>query len=61
MNSEHTPAEKSNSKLTPTKLFSKWMTYSLPVAILLALAFLVRYFYLPGSSTVLAQPPAEKA
>lgn len=61
MNSEHTPAEKSNSKLTSTKLFSKWMTYSLPVAILLALAFLVRYFYLPGSSTVLAQPPAEKA
>lgn len=61
MNSEHTPAEKSNSKLTSSKLFSKWMTYSLPVAILLALAFLVRYFYLPGSSTVLAQPPAEKA
>ncbi len=61
MNSEHTPAEKSNSKLTSSKLFSKWMTYSLPVTILLALAFLVRYFYLPGSSTVLAQPPAEKA
>ena len=61
MNSEHTPAEKSNSKLTSSKLFSKWMTYSLPVAILLALAFLMRYFYLPGSSTVLAQPPAEKA
>ena len=61
MNSEPLPAETSTPDLPTKKPAPKWFTYLMPVATLVGLALLGRYFYIPGNTQALAQVPAEKA
>ncbi len=61
MNSEPIPAETSTPDLSTKKSSHKWFTYLVPVATLVGLALLGRYFYIPGNTQALAQVPAEKA
>ncbi|MEI6685638.1 MAG: hypothetical protein WCN64_05850, partial [Planctomycetota bacterium] len=61
MNSEPIPAETYTPDSSTKKSSFKWFNYLMPVATLVGLALLGRYFYISGNTQALAQVPTEKA